>query len=87
MKSILNNRWLQGALSFILSFSMLYYEIRHGVRNPWWTGMFIGCVLGLLYEDIRATFANEIYNPINIWPWFMGGLISCMAYSVMLPHV
>lgn len=78
MKGILNNRWIQGALSFILSFSMLYYEICHGVRNPWWTGMFIGCVLGLLYEDMRY---------LNLMRGLSRYTAPCMAYYASHRHI
>lgn len=74
---VLLNPFFQGVLSLIITFLILFQEIKLGTEvSPWW-GIVIALVIGLFAELCRYIAKLDKYNILRVIPWLVGGIIGC----------
>lgn len=79
---VIKSKWTQGIVSFVVTFAILWQEYLLGSNIKWYAGIVFSIVFGLFYEGIRAMANSDSFKPLNIWPWIVGGLLSCIIYAL-----
>lgn len=74
----ITNKWVQGAISFILTFLIILQEVL--LSNPIcvWYGLIFSAVFGVVAEGIRMIIQGQKCNILNVLPWLIGGALACL---------
>lgn len=80
---ILTNKWLHGAVSFILTLLILLQEVLLSNPITVWYGMIFSVVFGAFVEGIRAIAQGPKYKVLNVLPWLIGGFLACLVMALI----
>lgn len=76
---ILTNKWVHGAISFVLTLLIILQEVLLSNPISIWFGIIFSAVFGLFAELIRMFAQSDGYKILNVLPWLIGGALACLV--------